>query len=120
MDISYGDYWAEIKSIAEDVIAECEEYGQDLYDYTHEVVDGHQWIIYNAYNDDVIKHSGNPDAWEDCYSNEDIGRLVTDGGMDNARAGQAYFAMQQDVSEEINKQLENRRFTQKKLGIEEW
>ena len=106
MNISRSDYWAGVKSIAEDVIAECEEYGQDLYDYTHEVVDGHQWIIYNAYNDDVIKHSGNADAWEDCYTNEDIGRVVTENGMDHARMVQAYFAMRQDVSEEIHKHME--------------
>lgn len=106
MNISCSDYWAGVKSIADDIIAECEEYGQDLYDYTHEVVDGHQWIIYNAYNDDVIKHSGNPDAWEDCYTNEDIGRVVTENGMDHARMVQAYFALQQDVSEEIHKHME--------------
>ena len=107
MDISSSDYWAEVKSIAEDVIEEHSEYdGEDVFEFVFDMVDGHQWIIYYAYNNDVIKHSGNPDAWEDCYTNEDIGRVVTENGMDHARMVQAYFAMRQDVSEEIHKHME--------------
>jgi hypothetical protein len=84
MNITYQEYLAEVRSIAKNAIEEAGEYEQDVYDTAHEAVDGHQWIIYYAYNDDVIRHSGNPDAWQDCYAMEYIGQLVVDEGMQGA------------------------------------
>jgi hypothetical protein len=51
---------------------------------------------------------------------EYIGQLVVDEGMQGARAVQAYFALSQDVNEEVAEQLEQRPFTQKKIGYKEW
>lgn len=120
MNITYQEYLAEVRSIAENAIEEAGEYEQDVYDTAYEAVDGHKWIIYYAYNDDVIRHSGNPDAWQDCYAMEYIGQLVVDEGMQGARAVQAYFALSQDVNEEVAEQLESRPFTQKQIGYKEW
>ena len=127
MQITYQEYIEEVTQLAADIIEQASEYNQDLgmyvlplYDLAHETVDGHQWVIYYAYNDDVIRHSGNSDAWEDCYCPEDIGQLVTERGIDGARMVQAYFALLQDVTNEVHDQVEDRPFTQKVLGIEEW
>ena len=73
--------------------------------WLHETIDGHQWVIYYSYNDDVIKHSDNSDAWEDIYSSEDMGELVKNQGMDSARTAQAFWAMYQDVSDKIYEEL---------------
>lgn len=118
--LSYQEYREEVRRIAEDAIEEANEYGQDVHDVVHETVDGHQWIIYYAYNDSVLAHSENADAWEDCYAAEDIGQLVVDRGMDGARTVQAYFALHDDVTNEVHAQLQGRPFTQKKIGLENW
>lgn len=102
--ISFKEYRDAIDSIAKQVLDEVHgssDDDRDVYDVACEIVDGHQFVIYYAYNDDVLGHSPNLDAWEDLYSMEDIGSLVTDHGMKGARSVQAYFAMLQDVMEEL-------------------
>ena len=68
-------------------------------DVLHETIDGHQWVIYYAYNDDVLKYSDNDEAYQDCYDNESLGALVAEKGIDGVKPMMAYFAMYQDVSE---------------------
>ena len=68
-------------------------------DVLHETIDGHQWVIYYAYNDDVLKYSDNCEAYQDCYDNESLGALVAEKGIDGVKPMMAYFAMYQDVSE---------------------
>ena len=106
MSISYQEYREEVRSIADNVIEEANVYGQDVYDVVNATVDGHQWVIYYAYNDDVVQHSDYEDAWEDCYCAEDIGQLVIEQGMTGARSVQAYFALLQDVLVEVADRLE--------------
>lgn len=74
----------------------AEEYSHDRL---HEVIDGHQWVIYYAYNDEVLKYSDNDEAYQDCYDNESLGALVDEKGIDGVKPMMAYFAMYQDVSE---------------------
>ena len=95
-------YYQECMDIAKDIVEEFTQYGGDICDHEHERVDGHQWIIYYAYNDDLLRHCGNADAWEDIYSNEDIGDIVTSQGMNGARTVQAYWAMLEDVSQALH------------------
>lgn len=101
-DITSTNYYDECMSIATDIFEEFKEYGGDLCDHQHERVDGHQWIIYYAYNDDILRHCSDPDVWEQVYSNEDIGSIVTKEGMKGARAAQAFWAMLEDVSSALH------------------
>jgi hypothetical protein len=118
MSITYQEYREEVRRLAEDAIEEASKYEEedrlehDVYDFIYETVDGHQWVIYYAYNDDVIRHTSNPDSWEECYNAEDIGDLVIDQGMTGARCTQAFWALYQDVTDEVHDQVE-------KLGLEE-
>jgi len=107
-NITYSDYWQEIDRLADDIIEEAQEYGEDIFDATHQAVDGHQWVIYYSYNDYVIRHAGNGDAWEDCYSPEDIGRVVVEHGMTGARSHQAFFAMREDVSDAVYRLMDEK------------
>jgi len=101
------EYWKEIAALAESIIEEWQERdGEDISEIAHEVVDGHQWIIYYAFTDDVLYHCSNEDAWEDVYSPEDIGNLVIDKGMRDARTHQAFFAMEADVYEAVSNKAE--------------
>lgn len=102
MTITLDSYRETVIELAADILDEIEDYGGDAYELAHERVDSHEWIIYYAFNDDVIKYASNPDAWEDCYSAQDIGQLVADQGMRQARVSQAFFAMREDVQCEIS------------------
>ena len=59
----YKVYWKEEDIAAEEGSdyendkEEAEEYINDTL--LHETIDGHQWVIYYAYNLDIIKYSGN-------------------------------------------------------------
>lgn len=109
-ELSAHQYWTEIENIAKEIVNETmmandndREAAEDqCHDYVlHEWIDGHQWVIYYAYNDDVLRHTDSEDAYKDCYSNEDTGRLIAERGLDSFKTTMAYFAMYQDVSEKL-------------------
>ena len=74
-ELTYNEYWTEIKGIASNLVCEAlqsveidnnnepmdfddkKEQAMDLINDSllHETIDGHQWVIYYAYNLDVIK-----------------------------------------------------------------
>lgn len=104
--MTQADYNTEIEGLASNIAEELiEEHGSReeaedyVYDRIHEIIDGHQWVIYYAYNDEVLRFSGNDDAYLDVYDNEGIGQIVTEHGLDHVGMVRAYFAMSQDVSE---------------------
>lgn len=107
MDITQSSYNEEIKSIATDLVEELmQEHDNDremsedmMHDRLHETIDGHQWVIYYAYNDDVLKYSENEEAYQGVYDNESLGQLVAERGINDLKTMMAYFAMYQDVSE---------------------
>ena len=105
-NITQQSYNTEIEELASSIAEELlEEYGSReeaedyVYDRIHEVIDGHQWVIYHAYNDDVLRFSDNDEAYKDVYCNEDIGAQIAENGLDSFKVTMAYFAMAQDVSE---------------------
>jgi hypothetical protein len=115
LDLSSNQYWAEVRSIAEELASEAlaDANGDrgaaedDINDSRlHEAIDGHQLVIYYTGNDTILKHTDHEDAWEDCYGPEDIGRLVIDRGMDGARTVQAFFALEADVRDALGDALD--------------
>lgn len=90
MYISYKDYWDEIRDIAQDVTDQANKYESDIYEILHETLDGHQWVIYTAYNYDVIRHSPNDEAWREYFGD------VVPQNLDAARA---CMAMTEDVQQ---------------------
>ena len=91
-DVTATEYREEIKNLAETIIQEEKEYGNDrpLTEAVWETVDSHQWIIYTAYNFDVLRHAEHePDEWK---------HLVADGNSwRSVVQALAYTAMEQDV-----------------------
>jgi predicted ribosome quality control (RQC) complex YloA/Tae2 family protein len=106
-------YDKEINSIAINIIADLKAGQQDpsdIYSAVHEYVDGHQWIIYTSYHRQIIQYTPNADAYKDVYSDEDLGQLVSEQGIEAFEQVRAFFAMTQDVSEamqELKSELEN-------------
>lgn len=105
--ITSADYWKEISELAADMVhevadeiaAENEDDARDrLSDLTHETVDGHQWIIYTYYNQQVLQHTRNEDAFADCG-------LTSPDSFSAITLQCAFWAMRQDLSEEVDTQL---------------
>lgn len=71
------------------------------YGYIHEAVDQDEWIIYTAFHEDVIKHSSHPDAYLDLYCNEDLGHMVSVGGIEEITLVRAFWALEHDVTQAI-------------------
>ena len=95
-----GEYYAEIQELADDLVSDCRngdiESSDDLSDRVHEMVDGHEWIIYTGYAQEVVVISDN-----DGYSVENFGAdcIVTDGCIDWSVL--AYGAMYADLWEAL-------------------
>lgn len=92
--ISYKEYWREVKSLAKQAKKE-KRAGYDPTDIVHELVDGHQWIIYTAYNPFVLIHSQNEDALFDSMGSSEF------ESYSDAMAKMAYFALEADVMNEL-------------------
>ena len=102
-DMTRKEYWDQIRSIREDLADEYRTEGSDedpnewFNDRLHETIDGHQWIIYNAYNLDVLRFTDNEDAYIDNF-----GEWPADSDLSRIHTLAAFEAMRQDVSDGID------------------
>lgn len=76
-EITYKQYWNEVKDIANMTLEEYE--GEEAQnDGAFETVDGHQWVIYSAYHFDVLKHSSDENAFFEMYGERPDGDSVSE------------------------------------------
>jgi hypothetical protein len=110
LDFNSNQYYAEISDLASNLYDEALDQNDNDHESAmgdisdnllHELVDGHQWIIYTYSNELVARFSYNSEAYLDCYDSESIGQLVSDKGLDAVKPIIAYFAMYQDILNEI-------------------
>ena len=113
--ISYTEYWTEIESIADDIIEEAmesadndrEQAEEEINDYRlHEWIDGHQWVIYYAYNIDVIRHSDNEDYMSDNFGGEEMATVVKERGFNGLTTAMAFWCMYADVQDRLDAAFE--------------
>jgi len=104
------EYHQEILAIAENLVTEAmtngngirEESEEAINDYMlHEYIDGHQWVIYYAYNLDVIKYSDNDGYMEDNFGTEEAGAILADRGLSGLHTAIAFWCMYADVQEQL-------------------
>ena len=69
-------------------------------------VDGHEWVIYTAYNRAVIEHSANNEAYLGVYDDESLGALVSEKGVEGLELIIAAYAMEADLNEACEEVLE--------------
>lgn len=98
--ITRSEYQEEIRSIADEAKKAVVEEGADLHDWIHETIDGHQWVIYTAYNHEVLAVCSNPDAGVE-EGLIDANAAIKEGGMSRLTAQLAYCAMEEDVMREV-------------------
>lgn len=103
-DMTRKEYWDEVRSIRENLRDEWKDergdYGdanEFIGDRLHEMIDGHQWIIYNSYNLDVIRFTDNEDAYI-----ENFGEWPADSDLSRIHTLAAFEAMRQDVSDGLD------------------
>jgi len=109
-EITYQEYWAEVESIAENMVDEEMSWNDNdrdvaeeaINDHTlHETIDGHQWVIYYAYNLDVIRHSDNEDYMNENFGSEALSGALESGGLNSLHTAIAFWALYADVSEKL-------------------
>ncbi len=114
-DITYNDYWIEINSLAENLAEEaveaCEGDKDNALDeindhMLHETADGHQWVIYNAYNADVMKHSDNEDYYIDNFGVEDAGYVLKERGLSGLHNAIAFWCIYADIQGVLDDKLD--------------
>ena len=109
-NITHNEYWTEINSIAAELVSEAmestdndkEAAEEEINDYRlHETIDGHQWVIYYAYNLDVIGYSDNEDYMSDNFGAEALAASLEQGGLSTLHTHIAYWCMYADVQEQL-------------------
>ena len=117
-DITCNSYWKEINDLARGMIEETyewldkadmepDEIIEDVMDQItdhvlHETIDGHQWVIYYAYNLDVIKFSNNSDYMVENFGNDEAGHILSKQGLDSLHTAIAFWAMYADVQDVLH------------------
>ena len=104
--ITRSEYCNEVHFIAESLVKDAMEANDNdrsaaedqIYDYMlHETIDGHRWVIYYSYHDDVLRYSDNSNSYIDQFGNDDAGQVLKERGLNGLKTVMAYFAMEQDV-----------------------
>ena len=104
------EYWTEVKDLAKylvkDALEQCDndrEQAEELLNDSllHETIDGHQWVIYNAYNLPVIEHSDNEDYYSDNFGAEALQSSLEQGGLTTLHCHIAFWCLYADVQEAI-------------------
>ena len=113
--ITSAQYYNEVNSLAEIIAEEAmQQSDNDRSDaeelindsLLHEAIDGHQWIIYYAYNLDVYQHSDNSNYLIDNLGNEYAGTILQEKGLDGLHQALAFWALYADVQEKISDALD--------------
>jgi hypothetical protein len=114
-NITCSQYWTEVKSIAECLVSEsaiytecntAESFDQDtirdhIFDSAlHEAIDSHQWVIYYAYNLDVLQHSDNAEYGID-HGIIDASESIK-AGLSTLHCHLAFWALYADVCDYID------------------
>lgn len=113
--MNYTEYYKEVNSIAEALVAEAMAYHDnddkqamdDIMDCRlHEAIDSHQWIIYNSYNLSITEHSSNADYMIDNMGEESTMEALKSGGLSGLRQALAYWAFYADVQELLQDKMD--------------
>ena len=114
-NITSSQYWNDVQSlavsIAEDAMSYCDnnrEEAEELINDSllHETIDGHQWIIYYAYNLDVYQYSDNSDYYIDNFGGDDATYVLKEKGLDGLHQALAFWALYADVQDKIGEALD--------------
>lgn len=122
MQITEQQYWAEVASLVACIVSEAANYTdcnaadtfdrdtvlEKIYDTVlHETIDGHQWVIYYAYNLDILQYSDNTDYMVDNFGPEFAGKTLKEAGLSGLHMHLAFWALYADVADHIDGALDD-------------
>lgn len=105
-----SQYWTEVESlanqIAQDALSQCDNDRSEAEEMItdslmHETIGAHQWVIYNAYNLDVLQYSDNSDYYIDNFGTDDAAIVLKESGLNGLHQSLAFYALFADVQEKI-------------------
>ena len=114
-ELTCKEYWEEVEIIASNLVCDAmhvtnndrEAAEEDINDSRlHETIDGHQWVIYYAYNLDVIKHSDNDDYYSDNFGSDSLAYSLKNGGLNMLHSHIAFWALYADVQDKLEAAFE--------------
>jgi hypothetical protein len=116
-----SDYWNEVAGLAACLVSESADHNDcstvDTFDrdivleYINdsalmETIDGHQWVIYYAYNLSVLEYSNNEDYMVDNIGLEYAGAVLKDKGLSGLHSALAFWALYADVYDALDNALD--------------
>jgi hypothetical protein len=122
---SKGQYFKEVTAIATALVAECmsecdndKDRALELINDSrlHETIDGHQWVIYYAYNLPVLTYSDNTEYGVDS------GLVALDSdnfSLNDFHNSLAYWALYADVQNQLDSAFDDYEATQQTEEDEE-
>ena len=107
--ISSSKYYNECQSIVQCIledIAGCEDLDKHditdaVFERLHEVVYGHEWIIYTFYHLQILQISSNDEELLDSQGEEVALHILKERGLRGLHCALAHAAMYQDCSEYV-------------------
>ena len=114
-NITNSQYWNEVQSlavaIAEDAMSSCGNNRDEAEELINdsllfETIGAHQWVIYNAYNLEVLQYSDNSDHYIDNFGTDDASYVLKEKGLDGLHQALAFWALFADVQEKITDALD--------------
>jgi len=114
--LSYNIYYNQIQSVAKEVVMEaldqCDndsEQAMELINDSllHEYIDGHEWVIYNAYHLPILQHSSNADYMVDNLGEDYAASELKERGLSGLHCALAFWAMYADITDILSDTLED-------------
>ena len=114
-NITSSQYWKEVEAlatqIAQDAMSSCDNDRSEAEELINdsllfETIGAHHWVIYNAYNLDVLRYSDNSDYYVDNLGMDDAALVLKEWGLNGLHQALAFCALFADVQEKINDALD--------------
>jgi hypothetical protein len=121
MQLSSVEYWKEVSALAQMIVSEAADYAgcntadtfdrdtvlEKIHDFVlPETIDGHQWVVYYAYNLSVLENSDNSDYMVDNLGAESAGEVLKESGLSGLHSALAFWALYADVQDRIESALD--------------
>lgn len=114
--LSYNIYYNQIQTLAKDIVLEaldqCDNYSEQALELIndsllHEWIDGHEWIIYNAYHLPILQHSSNAEYMVDNLGEEEAASTLKERGLSGLHCALVFWAMYADIQDILSDTLED-------------
>lgn len=116
MNITAQEYWREVNELADSIACEAmqqadnnREQAEELVNDSllHEMIDGHQWVIYSGYNLDVLQYSDNDEYMVDNFGGDELVHVLKEQGLSGLHNALAFWALYADVQDKISEALDS-------------